>query len=322
EATVALAGAGGIPGVVHRLVLALFVVDPTELSVRPLLDRGRLLRVALGLSLGLAVEALLLADLIFGLALDHAGIVVTAEDIGGAADVRPLRLRQARVIEGANLVHRLLEAIVGAVDLAGVALAGLGERCREGVDVLLDRLPHVRVFLAVVVEGVSAEGLLEVTADLAHLLAVPAAAALLVDDLLDVPRRGGGALGHLLVDVRNHAANVFVDLFATLAERRREGVLDVALELSECVLVVEPVAEISAELGCNALLDALEARYDLNERRTSAIHPSHCNLFLSPVGPVCAARPPSSPGPLFARGPGASCLPSAFRSKSPLHRQS
>src|SRR5699024_9118483 len=35
---VALTGAGGIPGVVHRLVLALFVVDPTELSVRPLLD--------------------------------------------------------------------------------------------------------------------------------------------------------------------------------------------------------------------------------------------------------------------------------------------
>src|SRR5699024_6287152 len=112
-------------------------------------------------------------------ALDHAGIVVPAEDVGGAADVRPLRLRQARVIEGANLVHRLLEAIVGTVDLAGVALAGLRERRREGSDVLLDRLPHVRVFLAEVVEGVGAEGLLEVTADLAHLLAVPAAAELL-----------------------------------------------------------------------------------------------------------------------------------------------
>src|SRR5699024_10059952 len=275
-----------------------------------------LLRVALGLRLRLAVEALLLADLIFGLTLDHAGIVVPAEDIGGAADVRPLRLRQARVLEGANLVHRLLESVVGAVDLAGVALAGLRERRREGSDVLLDRLPHVRVFLAEVVEG-HHYSLLKVAADLAHLLAVPAAAELLVDGLLDVPRRGGGALGHLLVDVRNHAANVFVDLFATLAERRREGVLDVALELRECVLVVKPLAEISAELGCNALLDALEARHDLNECRTSAIHPSHCNLFLSPVGPVCAARPPSSPGPLFVRDPDASCLPSAFRSKSP-----
>src|SRR5699024_4522816 len=115
EATVALAGSGGVPGVVHRLVLALFVVDPTELGARPRLDWGHLLRVALGLRLVVAVQALLLADLLFGLALDHAGIVVTAEDVGGAADVRPLRLRQARVLEGADLVHRLLEAIVGAV---------------------------------------------------------------------------------------------------------------------------------------------------------------------------------------------------------------
>src|SRR5699024_10624203 len=212
--------------------------------------------MALGLSLSLAVETLLLADLVFRLALDHAGIVVTAEDVGGAADVRPLRLRQARVLEGANLVHRLLEAIVSSGDLAGVALAGLRERRREGGDVLLNRLPHVRVFLAEVVEGGGAEGLLTVAADLAHLLAARAAAELLVDDLLDVSRRGGGALGHLLVDVRNHAANVFVDLFATLAERRREGVLDVALELRERMFVVKPLAEISAELGCNALLDA------------------------------------------------------------------
>ena len=236
---------------------------------------------------------------------------------GGALDVPAAHEAHTRALDRTELFEVLLESPVGAFDVAGIALASLGERGGEEVNIFLDGLSGVPVLLAEVVERLRRQGLTDLPAHLADSVTKGAAADLLVNDFLDILDRDGGALGDLFVDILDHALDVSADLLARLLECRRERVLNGILELSEDFLVLEGLVDVIAELRGNVPLDVLKAGYDLHERRTSAIHPSHCNLFLSPAGPACASRPPCAPWPLFVRGHDAACRPSAFRSKSP-----
>ena len=313
---VALTCARGIPSLVDCLALALLVVDPASLSVGSLLGRVHLGGVALSLDLHLTVTLLEVVDLLGRQTLDSLRVPLS-DLAGGTLDVPATHEAHARALDRTELFEVLLESPVGAFDVTGIALAGLGERGGEEVNVFLDGLSGVPVLLAEVVERLRRQGLTDLPAHLADSVTKGTATDLLVNDFLDILDRGGGTLGDLFVDILDHALDVLADLLARLLECRRERVLNGILELSEDFLVLEGLVDVIAELRGNVPLDVLEAGYDLHERRTSAIHPSHCNLFLSPAGPACASRPPCAPWPLFVRGHDAACRPSAFRSKSP-----
>ena len=237
--------------------------------------------MALSLDLYLAVALLEVVDLLGRQTLN--GPRVPLSDLaGGTLDVPAAHEAHARALDRTELFEVLLESPVGAFDVTGIALAGLGERGGEEVNVFLDGLSSVPVLLAEVVERLRRQGLTDLPAHLADSVTKGTATDLLVNDFLDILDRGGGTLGDLFVDILDHALDVLADLLARLLECRRERVRNGVLDLAEDFLVLERLVDVLAESSGNIVLDVVEAGYDLHERRASAIHPSHCQPLPQP----------------------------------------